>query len=103
MDEEASAGLARYIASADRTFAIKKKGADAPTAQTDRPLRPQERRVLAALRARPHWVIDELLDELSRGRRDPFTVRALYAQVYELRRLGYAVRFHRMIGLVPRR
>jgi len=69
----------------------------------DRPLQEQERRVLNVLRSRPEWRVDELLDELSRGRRLPFTDRLLHAYVHKLRARGHAITFRRTVALAPRR
>lgn len=58
------------------------------------PLTDQELVILRILRLRPHhgWTLDELLDELSKGRAKPMTYSALSVHMTHLRRKGYAIK-----------
>lgn len=60
----------------------------------DYPPTHQELVILRILKSRPHhgWTLDELLDELSKGRAKPMTYSALAVHMTHLRRKGYAVK-----------
>ena len=57
------------------------------------PLTDQELVILRILRARPHhgWTLEELLDELSKGRAKPMSYSALSVHMTHLRRKGYSI------------
>lgn len=58
------------------------------------PLTDQELVILRILRLRPShgWTLDELLDELSKGRAKPMSYSALSVHMTHLRRKGYAIK-----------
>lgn len=60
----------------------------------DYPPTHQELVILRILRSRPHhgWTLNELLDELSKGRAKPMSYSALAVHMTHLRRKGYAVK-----------
>jgi hypothetical protein len=60
----------------------------------DYPPTHQELVILRILKSRPHhgWTLDELLDELSKGRAKPMSYSALAVHMTHLRRKGYAVK-----------
>jgi len=54
----------------------------------------QELVILRILKTRPHhgWTLDELLDELSKGRAKPMSYSALSVHMTHLRRKGYSIK-----------
>src|SRR5215813_3015316 len=58
------------------------------------PLTDQELVILRILKLRPHhgWTLEELLDEISKGRSKPMSYSALSVHMTHLRRKGYAVK-----------
>jgi DNA-binding PadR family transcriptional regulator len=60
----------------------------------DYPPTDQELVILRILRSRPHhgWTLNELLDELSKGRARPMSYSALAVHMTHLRRKGYAIK-----------
>jgi|SRR5690349_6229492 hypothetical protein len=54
----------------------------------------QELVILRILKTRPHhgWTLEELLDELSKGRAKPMSYSALSVHMTHLRRKGYAIK-----------
>lgn len=51
----------------------------------------QELVILKLLRSRPHWDINELLSELSKGRNQPMTYSSLTVHMCNLRRKGFLI------------
>jgi hypothetical protein len=60
----------------------------------DYPPTDQELVILRILRSRPHhgWTLNELLDEVSKGRARPMSYSALAVHMTHLRRKGYAIK-----------
>ena len=54
----------------------------------------QELVILRILKTRPHhgWTLEELLDELSKGRAKPMSYSALSVHMTHLRRKGYSIK-----------
>ena len=54
----------------------------------------QELVILRILKSRPHhgWTLEELLDELSKGRAKPMSYSALSVHMTHLRRKGFAIK-----------
>ena len=60
----------------------------------DYPPTDQELVILRILRSRPHhgWTLNELLDEVSKGRAKPMSYSSLAVHMTHLRRKGYAIK-----------
>ena len=66
-------------------------------------LQPQEQEVLRLLRARPHWTMSELADEVSRIRAEPISDELMHTYISKLRRKGVVILKRTVYSLAPRR